>query len=889
MASIHRRRMDARALLVAAVLASTPLAARAANLLVPDQYATIQAAMNAARNGDVVSIAAGHYVERITFSGNWTFTVQGAGAETTILDGGLAGTTVTFTANSSTLRGVTVTGGRNYQYDGGGIYIDGGSPVIEDCVVEGNVAGNGAGIAIDDGTPVIRRNVIRENVEGCGSGCKGGGILVGFWVSGTPQIYENVIERNTSETGAGIAVSSGNPLIERNVIRDNFGDPINGGTQGGEGIYVGRSAKIVGNLIEGNERLGIGVGTLFSTDTVLVVNNTIVGNGMSSASALVAKVDGGKVEVVNNVLAGEGPAVNCFGSAAATAVFRSNVVFGSPGAHATGCTLSGGSSTGNVTEDPLLVDPAYGNFRLRPSSPAVDAATTTMPAGVTLPPADLDGSARAQGGAADRGAYEYRGLTSVTAPTLVDFGAQRVGTTSLPRTITFTNAGAIPLDVSEVSVTGDYAFTSDCRGPDGIAPGLSCTATVTFQPTARFARAGSLVLRGNVGQLNGAPATPSGEIAATVDLTGTGIAPHVVLSSDTLAFGAQRVGTTSAAQQLVVTNDGEVDLVVSSIAVAVPYAASPSGCTIVAAGGGTCAVDVTFSPPARGAFARTLTISSDAINAPSVVSVSGQGVAPVVSLDRSSLTFGTVRVGESDTPQTITLTNTGDAPLAIASITPVSPFSGPNDCPGTLLPAAHCAIQVGFTADTTGTLIAYLTIRHDAVGGSTTVPLSGKGVDFRVYLSDADALVYRGTTATYTVVLERIGSLPFTFPVALSCSGAPAGATCTFSPSATVTPQYQYVVTMQVPVPATAAGGAGAASLGFFLLPLPALALGLRRRRAALVAALLVALAGATACSGGGPPGGGGTEPPGNSTYTLTVTATSGPLVHTDTATLNVR
>lgn len=879
-------RRPAAAALLAATLAAPP-AARAATLSVPAQYPTIQAAMDAARNGDVVSVAAGRYVERIVFSGRATYAVEGAGAGLTVIDGGQAGTTVTFTSSSATLRGVTVTGGRNYQYDGGGILLDGGSPVVEDCVVEGNVAGSGAGIAIAAGTPVIRRNVVRENVEGCGSGCQGGGILVGFWVTGSPQIVENLVERNTSERGAGIAVESGNPLIERNVVRDNLGDPINGGTQGGEGIYVGAAAELVGNLVEGNERGGIVVGTLFSSDIVLLVNNTVVGNG--AAAALAARIDGGTVEAVNNVLASDGPAVSCFGDAVATAVLRNNVVFGAGGAHAAGCGLAGGSSAGNLTVDPLLVDPASGNFRLRPSSPAVNAGTPAMPSGVTLPATDLDGAARVQEGTVDRGAFEYRGLTAVATPALlVDFGPQRVGTASGARTLSFSNAGPVPLHVSDLSISGDYAFTSDCRGPAGIPPGQGCTATVTFHPTARFARAGALVLRGNVGRVNGSPASSTAEIAVTVDLAGTGIAPHVVLSTASLDFGAQRVGTTGGPRPVVVTNDGEVDLVVISVALAAPFAAAPSGCAVVPSGG-SCTVDATFAPAARGTFTGTLTVESDAIDGPSTVAVSGRGVAGVASLDRSSVAFGDVRVGEGGTPQAVTLTNGGDAPLALASISATGAgFSVTHACPAVLQPAEGCALELRYAAGAAGAASGTVAIVHDGIGGSRTLSLSASAVDFRVYFYSDDAVVARGGSTSYGLVLERTGTLPFSFPVALSCAGLPAGAICAFSPSSTVAPGYQSVLTMQVSVPAGALGGRGAATLGLFLLPLGALARGARRRGIAL-GLLLLALAGSLACGGGGGGDGGTPNPDGTTTYTVTVTATSGSLVRTDTATLRVR
>ena len=60
--------------------------------------------------------------------------------------------------------------------------------------------------------------------------------------------------------------------------------------------------------------------------------------------------------------------------------------------------------SGSITNEPLFVDPAGGDFHLQASSPCINAGTNANAAG----PTDLDGNPRISGGVVDMGAYEYQ-------------------------------------------------------------------------------------------------------------------------------------------------------------------------------------------------------------------------------------------------------------------------------------------------------------------------------------------------------------------------------------------------------------------------------------------------------------------------------------------------
>ena len=76
------------------------------------------------------------------------------------------------------------------------------------------------------------------------------------------------------------------------------------------------------------------------------------------------------------------------------------------------------------------------------------------------------------------------------SPASLTFGSQALNTTSAGQAVTVTNGGSAAATSLAVSVTGDYAQTSNCG--TSLATGASCTVTVTFRPTASGTRAGTL-------------------------------------------------------------------------------------------------------------------------------------------------------------------------------------------------------------------------------------------------------------------------------------------------------------------------------------------------------------------------------------------------------------
>jgi hypothetical protein len=84
--------------------------------------------------------------------------------------------------------------------------------------------------------------------------------------------------------------------------------------------------------------------------------------------------------------------------------------------------------------------------------------------------------------------------SAYSAPASLDFGNQIRGSSSPSRTITITNSGNLSLEFSSVAVTGDFNRTNNCFS---VAPGASCSITISFSPIATGPRTGILTLADN--------------------------------------------------------------------------------------------------------------------------------------------------------------------------------------------------------------------------------------------------------------------------------------------------------------------------------------------------------------------------------------------------------
>jgi hypothetical protein len=99
---------------------------------------------------------------------------------------------------------------------------------------------------------------------------------------------------------------------------------------------------------------------------------------------------------------------------------------------------------GNITNHPLFIDAAAGNYPLQPDSPCINAGNNAY-APTNATPYDLDGNGRIQVNVVDMGAYEVMPGDLSIAPTQLVFNAVYVGADPVAQSLVISNRGLYSL------------------------------------------------------------------------------------------------------------------------------------------------------------------------------------------------------------------------------------------------------------------------------------------------------------------------------------------------------------------------------------------------------------------------------------------------------------
>jgi hypothetical protein len=378
------------------------------------RFNSVQAAIDAAANGDLIRVASGTYVDTLIVKKN--ISLQGGysgpphwernvSIYSTVLDGKGMGRVL---AISDTV-----------------------SPIIDGFIITGGNAGNGGGVGIIGSSPTLSHNIIRNNR----ASDKGGGLWI-IGRSASPIIDGNKITDNFALDGGGVFINDlSSPLLINNVIAKN------GARSNGDGVYVDfySTPSIINNTIANNNNrivddlgtspIGVFIWTGLSFHTPpspRVLNNIIVnhrGGGIG--------VQGENVTLDQN------------------SIFDYNNVWNNGTNYGVPCGIH------DISDDPRFRNPDSNDYHIQHNSIVIDKGTSDG-----APVTDIDGDNRYSGKGVDIGADEDT-MNITQPPAIPSLVSPPNGSTEVTRYLTLhwnTTGGLWPISY-RVQVSTDSCFS----------------------------------------------------------------------------------------------------------------------------------------------------------------------------------------------------------------------------------------------------------------------------------------------------------------------------------------------------------------------------------------------------------------------------------------------
>ena len=363
-------------------------------------------------------------------------------------------------AYNSTLLNCTITGNSTLVNGGSGAGAVGG--FLANCTINNNVC-NGSGSTVGGGVSgSVLTNCTLSGNKVTGAGSSGGG-------ANGSTLINCTLSNNRADFAAG---GANNCTLTNCTIAGNRVSYGGGGVSGG---------TLVNCVLRNNDGYGYGGGVYWTTT---LINCTLVGNTAQ------------------------------YGAGAYSATLYNSIIYynsGFTGPNTYGCTYSycctpDSGGVGNITNAPVFMNQAGGDFHLQAGSGGIDAGTNGYAGGLT----DMDGNLRIANGTVDMGAYEFQqpnpanvAITCNYTEVVVGITASFKGIFSRGRTDSW-DFGDGTVISNQVFVThswatpGDYPVTLtifDSSNPSGvsgvyvihvIAPPLSYVDPASSNPVPPF-------------------------------------------------------------------------------------------------------------------------------------------------------------------------------------------------------------------------------------------------------------------------------------------------------------------------------------------------------------------------------------------------------------------
>jgi hypothetical protein len=206
------------------------------------------------------------------------------------------------------------------------------------------------------------------------------------------------------------------------------------------------------------------------------------------------------------------------------------------------------------------------------------------------------------------------GTPAVTlSATKLAFVKTPIGQTSPSKSITLTNTGGSTLNISSITISGNFIIQNNTCGAQ-VQAGASCKVTMAFTPTAKGMRKGTLTFNDNAAN------SPQ-----TVALSGTG--ESIALSPNPVNYGTVVVGQSST-QAVTVKNVSTATVSLTGFTITgqtTDFSITANSCGGTITAGGTCSISVKFAPTVKGKRHGQLNVLNNGGGASSPDKLTGTG------------------------------------------------------------------------------------------------------------------------------------------------------------------------------------------------------------------------------------------------------------------------
>ncbi len=320
-------------------------------------------------------------------------------------------------------------------------------------------------------------------------------------------------------------------------------------------------------------------------------------------------------------------------------------------------------------------------------------------------------------------------------PESLDFGERAPNAPPLSRPLMLRNSGTAEVRMDRAAIVGAAAhnFSIDSYSCEkALQPNASCRVIVGYRPMAAGAHEALLRIEFDGGRR---------EIALRGHASAAQI-PIVNFTPTRLDFGEQNLRSGGKNEDVIVQNRGRGDLVITRTDITGSASFTIANrCTRPLGEGASCTIRINFSPRGTGRQEAVLLVNHNAANSPGRISLSGVGAlpgTPNISVNPSRLAFANQATGTTSTAQTVTVTNTGSAPLAVRTIGmeggAADDFKMSQGCTNReIAPRGECRISLRFApqdqpavrAATASRRASTLVINHNAARSPLKIAVEG--------------------------------------------------------------------------------------------------------------------------------------------------------------------